>query len=206
MKGLKLSKASWLILSAGVFIVILAGLGLTRSQQMKEQVKAADELNLTQKRLASVQTAPLSQQLESLKAKVDENQALLKDAQARLHQTVVSVDVTDEFFQIATYCSVNITNLSTTTIAQTKYGDITFSTTSISATVTGEKNNIINFIISLNNGYVTGNVQSAQVTFENEPGTGDTSQQGGGSDGDATLGTGGATASVNMLIYSYEGS
>ena len=46
MKGLKLSKTSWLILSAGVFIVVLAGLGLTRSQQMKEQTKVADELNL----------------------------------------------------------------------------------------------------------------------------------------------------------------
>lgn len=206
MKGLKLSKASWLILSAGVFIVVLAGLGLTRSQQLKEQTSVAYELDLTQKRLNTVQTTSLSQQLESLKTKVDESQAQLNDAQARLHQTVVSVDVTDEFFQIATYCSVNVTNLTTTTIAQAKYGGITFSTISLTATVTGEKNNIINFIIGLNNGYVTGNVQSAQITFQTETGTSDTSDQSEGSGGDATIGTGTATAAVSMLIYSYEGS
>jgi hypothetical protein len=206
MKGLKLSKTSYLILAAGVFIVVLAGLGLTRSQQMKEDTKVASDLDLTKKKLATVQTAQLSQQLESLKAEADESQARLKEAQARLKQTVVSVDVTDQFFQIAAYCSVNITNLSTTTIAQAKYQDITFSTISLRATVTGAKPDIVNFIIALDNDYVTGNVQSAQVTFAPEPGSGDNATEGEDTTGDASIGTGEATATISMLIYSYEGS
>jgi hypothetical protein len=218
MKGLKLSKVSWLILSAGVFIVVLAGLGLTRSQQLKEQTKLNDELSLNQKMLGTVQTTQLSQQLENLRGKVEESESQLKEAQARLHQTVISVDVTDAFFKIAAYCSVNVTNLSTTTISQSKYEGITISTISLNARVTGEKKNIINFIISLNNGYVTGNVQSAQITFASTTDQGEAPVSGGESGVETgaepgvepgegqTLDTGLADAAISMLIYSYEGS
>jgi hypothetical protein len=192
MKGLKLSKTSWLILATGVFIVVLAGLGLTRSQQLKEQSKVADDLSLSEKQLGALQTAQLSQQLENLRVKLDESQTQLKEAQAMLRQTVISVDVTEEFFKIADYCSVNVTNLSTTTIAQAKYQAITCSTISLTATVTGKETNIINFIIALNNGYTTGNVQSAQVTVA-APTDEDSEPES-------------STGSVSMIIYSYEGS
>jgi hypothetical protein len=193
MKGLQLSKTSWLILSAGVFLVVLAGLGLTRSQQLKEQNKLGDELTLAENRLGAIKTAQLSQQLEDLSVKVEEGEAQLKEAQARLRQTVVSVDVTDEFFKIAEYCSVNVTNLSTTTISQTGYEGITLSMISLTATVEGKKNNIINFIISLNNGYATGNVQTAQVTLHETYSEDQTEE----SEEDTTT--------VSMIIYSYEG-
>jgi hypothetical protein len=35
MKGIKISKTGWIILSAGIFVVVLAGLGITRSGQVK---------------------------------------------------------------------------------------------------------------------------------------------------------------------------
>ena len=207
---LKISKTSWLILAAGVFLVILAGMGLTRSQQMKEQNKVTGDLNLATKRLATVQTSSLSQQLETLKTKVDESQALLNNAKSHLHQTVVSVDVSDQFFQIAAYCGVNVTSLTSTTIAKANFDNVTFSTISLSATVLGQKTDIVKFIVALNDGYVTGNLQSAQVTF-NPTTTPDTSGgggEGGESDGatapDATISPGTATATVSMLIYSYE--
>jgi DNA-binding Xre family transcriptional regulator len=193
MKGLKLSKTSWLILSAGVFLVALAGLGLTRSQQLHEQTRLDDEVGMSEKRLATLQTAQLSQNLENLRVKVEEGEAQLKEAQARLRQTVVSVDITDEFFKIAEYCSVNVTNLSTTTISQTKYENITLSTISLTANVIGKKQNIINFVIGLNNDYVTGNVQSTQITFHEtylDDGTEESEED---------------SATVGMIIYSYEG-
>jgi hypothetical protein len=205
MKGLKLSKASWLILSAGVFLVVLAGLGLTRSQQLKEQNKLSEELSLSEKRLETIQTTQLSQQKENLAGKLEESAAQLKDAQARLDQTVISVDVADEFFKIAAYCSVNITSLSTTVIAQTKYSGIAISTISLTAQVTGEKKNIVNFIIGINNGYVTGNVETAQITFEDSAKAGPTPESGEESGEGQELETGMASASVSMLIYSYEG-
>jgi hypothetical protein len=192
MKGLKLSKTSWLILSAGVFLVVLAGLGLTRSQQMNEQTKLDDELGLYEKRLGMLQTEALSQQLENLRGKVEEGEAQLKEAKARLNQSVVSVDVTDEFFKIAEYCSVNITNMSTTVISQIRYEGVDFSTISLAANVVGNEENVINFVNSLNNSYVTGNVQSAQISIAEATEGEEVSS----SDTNATL---------SMIVYSYEG-
>ena len=56
MKLLKLSKTSWLILSAGVFIVVLGSLGIARSQQLQEKGTLDEELRLS------------TQTLEKLKA------------------------------------------------------------------------------------------------------------------------------------------
>jgi hypothetical protein len=208
----KLSKTSWLILSAGVFLVVLAGLGLTRSQQMKEQTKVAGDLDLATKKLATVQTSSLSQQMETLKTKVDESQALLNDARAHLRQTVVSVDVTDQFFQVAAYCSVNVTTYSSTTIAQAKYDGVTFSTISLMAQVSGLKTDIVKLVLALNDSYITGNVQSAEITFGGPPDEEETEEGevDGGDEGDAgaapdaTISSGYAKATISMLIYSCE--
>jgi hypothetical protein len=206
MKGFKLSKASWLILSAGVFLVVLAGLGLTISQQMTEQNKLDSDLELLEKRIEAIKTTQLTQQLENLRVQTEESQSLLKDAKARLDSTVISVDVADEFFKIAVANSVNVTSVSTSVIGQTKYGDISVSTVSLSASVTGPKQNIINFIIGLNNAYITGNIGSVQVTFgtaaeEQESEQADEEESGESHE----LQTGMAEASVSMTIYSYEG-
>jgi len=209
MKGLKLSKASWLILAAGVFLIVLAGLGLTRSQQMKEQTKLDQELSVTEKRLSTLQTTQLTQQLENLKVKVEESEAQVKDARARLDQTVTSVDVADEFYKIANYCSVNITSLTTSKIANSKYLNVSMLTTSLSAAVTGDKKNIVDFIISLNNGFVTGKMGSISINFsgaeaeEEIPGSEEEQEEEEPEEGEE-LATGTASAFISMLIYSYE--
>jgi hypothetical protein len=194
MKGLKLSKTSWLILLAGIFLVALAGLGLTRSQQSKEQASVQNELSTTEKLLAASQTTQLSQQLENLKAKLEDSQAQLKEAQSRLHQTVISADITEKFFRIAESCSVNITSFTTSTILQAKYQNVSFSEAMLSARVVGKATDIVNFVIALNNGYVTGAVQSAQLDVEAPI------------DGAALSESPFSEGSISMNIYSYEGN
>lgn len=208
MKGLKLSKTSWLILSAGVFLVILAGLGLTRSQQVKEQSALNDELATYEKRLALLQTSQLSQHLENLKVQIEENEAQVEDAKARLEQTVISVDVADELYKIAEYCSVNITNFTSSVISESKYEGIAISTISLSAVIEGAKQNVVDFVQSVNNGFVTGNVATAQVTFGDaepleEPSESEESEEQEPVEGEE-LATGMASARISILIYSYE--
>jgi hypothetical protein len=206
MKGFKLSKTGWLILSAGVFLVVLAGLGLTRSQQMTEQTKLDEELNQIEKRIDAIKTTQLTQQLENLGQKAEESQLLLKDAKARLDASVISVDVADEFFKIAVANSVNITTMSTSVIAQVKYGDIGVSTISLSGTVTGQKQRIIDFIIGLNNGYITGNLGSVHVAFGQGVEQSESEQAQEEESGESNeLKAGEAEASISMIIYSYEG-
>jgi len=189
MKGMKLSKTSWLILSAGVFIVVLTGLGVTRTGQVKEQNKLDEELGMYTAILEKSQAIPLETQLGDLQEKLKESESQLAEAKDRLRQTVLSVDVTDNFFQIANYCQVVVMNLSTTAISNSAINGVNFSTISISATVTGELSSLIDFIIGLNKGYTTGFVKSAQLTVDDT--SGDTST---------------ARATISMVIYSYEGS
>jgi hypothetical protein len=187
MKYLKFSKTGWLILSAGIFIVVLAGLGITRSQQLQEQDKLDDELGISQKSLSSLQVTDLQQQLAELQQKADEEQIHLDEAREKLDQTVVSVDVTDEFFSIAEYCGVKIMSISTAPIISNKYEGIELSTTAMNAVATGELPNLIDFVVSLNNGFTTGLVKSTQIDIP--PLSGEEAP----------------SVSVQIIIYSYEG-
>lgn len=190
MKVLKLSKTSWLILSAGIFVVILAGLGLTRSQQLKEQTKLEEELSISTMRVDTVQISHLRPQLDELQQKIDESKSQLNDVKDRLHQTVVSADVTEKLFAIAEYCGVDVNNMSNTTISADEIAGISCSTTSISATVNGEIEDIVDFLIGVNDGYTTGYVQSAYISIPDE--SDDSSEK--------------PSASFMMVIYSYEGT
>lgn len=187
MNRLKLSKTGWLILSAGIFVVVLAGLGVTRSSQLKEQNQLEEELNLSTMRLDQIQTAELRPQLEELQQRVEEGEAQLNDAKDRMRQTVESSDVTEKFFVIAEYCGVKIMTLSTTPISQHAVKDIDCNTISINTLVEGEVPNIIDFIISLNDGFTTGNVKTTQIIIPEQT-------------SDET-----PSANIQMTIYAYKG-
>ena len=187
MKFIKLSKTSWLILSTGIFVVVLAGLGITRSQQIQEQGKLEDELIISQKSLEKSQITDLAQNLEELQQKTEEEQLQLDEARKRLDQTVVSVDVTDEFFSIAKYCDVVVMNMNTTPIHPNTYEGIGLSATELNATAEGGLTELVNFVMSLNNDFTTGLVKSFQINIP--PSSSNETP----------------SASVQMIVYSYEG-
>jgi hypothetical protein len=189
MKGLKLSKTSWLILAAGIFLVVLAGLGVSRSGQVKEQSRLEEELGISESILEKTQLTSLQTQMGELQDRLDESESQLVEAKDRLRQTVLSVDVTDKFFEVAKYSDVVVMNLVTSTIAKNTIAGVDCSTISIGATITGDVNNIIDFIINLNQGYTTGYVKSAQINLNN-----------------VSSEASSASASIQMIVYSYEGS
>jgi len=188
MKGLKISKVGWLILSAGIFVVVLAGLGITRSGQIKEQGKLGTDLATYQMRLDKVDTTQGQIQLDELKQQLADSEQQLTDVKNKLHQKIKSVDVTDKFFEIAGYYHVNVTIMGTTTIAKDNYQGVPCSIISLTGSANGDLPNIINFIAGLNNNFNTGFVQSAQIAISENATSTDSS------------------ASINLVVYSYEGS
>lgn len=161
---MKLSKTSWIILSIGIFLVVAAGLGLTRSQQIQEQGQLDEELGMTEMRLSKLQVQELPQQQEELQERLDESAIQLMAARDRLRQTVESIDVTDEFFAIAQACNTTVMSISSSGIKSDKLGDIACSMIQINARVEGEVPNLIDLVISLNSDFTTGVVESAQIT------------------------------------------
>ncbi len=182
---MKLSKASWLILSTGVFVVVVAGLGLTRSQQIQQESQLGDELGLTQTRLTKFDIDQLRQQQADLQKQLDESAIQLTAAKDKLHQNIESIDVTDEFFRIARSRGVTVASISSSKISTEKLGDIVCSVIELSGTATGKVSNLINFVTGLNTDFTTGVVRSVQMsipeaTDQNEP-----------------------SATVRLVIYTY---
>ena len=188
MKGFKFSKTGLLILAAGVFVVVLAVLGITRYGQMSEQTELNDELSLSVMRLNNLDLKPFQVQLAELQEQFKDNEIQVEEAKNRLVQTVISVDVTDKFYEIAAYQSVIIDSISTTKNQTEVYESVKCSLITINAAVTGDLSHVIDFIAGLNDNFDTGFVRSAQIAI---------------TDAAAENGT---TANVMMIVYSYEGS
>ncbi len=184
---MKLSKTSWLILSAGILVVLIAGLVLTRSKQLQEQSQLSDELSIAEMRLSKLQVEQLQQQEEELQGRLDESVVRLKAAKDNLRQTVESIDVTDKFFAIAQSCDVEVTNISSSGIEDDELAGIACSMITLSATAKGEVPNLISFVIKLNNDFITGIVNTARINIP--PGCSD----------DAP------SVNVAMAVYAYEG-
>jgi hypothetical protein len=184
---LKLTKTSWLILSIGIFIVVVASLGITRSQQLQERDQLDEKLSVAEMRLSKLQVRELREQQEELQKRLDERETRLMTAKDSLQQPVESIDVTDEFFAIAQYCGVKVMNISSSGIKSEKLGRIACSVISLNAVVDGEVSDLISFVIKLNSDFTTGVVQSAQISIpktdcKDEP-----------------------SASIQMVVYAYEG-
>ncbi|OGO17978.1 MAG: hypothetical protein A2Z15_00450 [Chloroflexi bacterium RBG_16_50_11] len=188
MKGFKFSKVGLLILAAGAFIVVLAGLGITRYGQISEQDTLSGELSLSEIRLNNMDINPYQLQLVELQEQLKDSESQLEEAKSRLIQTVISVDVTDKFYEVASYHNVIIDNLSTTKNQTSTYEDVTCLLITINAAVTGDLSHIIDFIAGLNDNFDTGFVQSTQIAIED-----DTAEDG-------------TTANIMMVVYTYEGS
>jgi hypothetical protein len=185
MKNVKISKASWIILAAGVFIIILAGLGMTRSGQIKEYDALSTNLTFTSNRAGNIQTGNLQTEINEYTEQLKDIREQAAEARTKLDQMVISVDVAEKFYQIADYCGVIITNIDTTTISNQKYQAVGFQTISVTAAMSGTTKNILDYVIALNNNFSTGFVRSAQFSFVDS--------------GNGTLG-------VQAIIYSREGS
>jgi hypothetical protein len=191
MKGIKLSKISWLILSAGLFLVILVSLGVTRSGQLKEQNRLEEELSISTARVEKIETTDMRPEVDEALRRVDEAKSQRDEAAQRLNQMIESVDVTDKFFAIAGHNNIQVNTLSNTQLSSESVNGVNCATISIGASVSGDISDIMDFIISLNDGYTTGYVQSVQINTSVET-----------SDNNTPTPT---TANLYMVIYSYEG-
>ncbi len=126
MKNLKinLSKTSWIILSVGVFIVVLAGLGVTYSQQLKANSQADDELALTELRLEKFDIEELDQQESVLSAILEDSTAIHDTGIIRFQESIESIDVVNKCYAIAAVSGVEIIDIGTTEVQSDFYMDL----------------------------------------------------------------------------------
>ncbi|MFA5308084.1 MAG: hypothetical protein WC370_01180 [Dehalococcoidales bacterium] len=177
-----------IILSAGIFVVVLAGLGITRSGQVKEQGKLGTDLSAYQMRVNNMDTTQFQIQMEELTQQLEDTEQQLAEVKNKLRQQINSVDVTDKLYEIAAYYGVEVTVMGTSQIGSDNYQGVPCAVISLRATAAGELTDIIDFIAGMNNNFSTGFIQSVQIKV-------------------AAIETDELSeASINFIVYTYEGS
>lgn len=184
MKKIKinLSKTSWIILSVGVFIIVLAGLGVTYSQQLKKNSEANDELELTEMRLGQFNIEELQQQESELLALKHTLSSQYDSSKTQFQQDIESINVTDRCYYIASLSNVEIFEIGTTDMKPGDFINLECDKIAVNIMVRGELSDMVNFIININEGFSTGYIQSVQTRMGDSPYT-----------------------SIQVVVYSYRG-
>ena len=180
---INLSKTSWIILAVGVFIVVLAGLGVTYSQQIKEKNELQNELAVTDLRLEKLNIEELQQQENQLLEEKEAETVDFELALAKIHQTIESIDVTDECYLLASQSGVEVIDIGSLETDSAEIGELGVSQITVSVGVRGSLPHIIDYITELNDNFTTGHVVTVRMDFEQVP----------------------PYASIQLIIYSYEG-
>ena len=166
----------------GIFVVVLAGLGVTYSQQVKEKKQVEEKLELTELRLDMFDIAELESNKKNLEISILNLTSQYDSYRADLTQSVISSDVVDKCYEIAEDSNVKIVNIGSSAIKVIELAAVECLAINLNINVTGTLEDYITFITNLNNSYTTGYVSAIQILLEDE-----------------------SNATVQLVVYSYEG-
>lgn len=183
---MKLGKTSVLLIIAGVIIIAFASLGIARVQRLNEQEQVDEELSLATLRLERFQIEYLHSQQEELEKQLGQASSELETVRVTLSQVIGSIGASDALFNIARTCGVEVTELTSSNPVEGKLQETPCYILAVNVTVEGSLPNLVNFIIRVNNDFVIGTVQSAQIVVcESAPEM--------------------PSAEISLLIYTYRG-
>ena len=184
---MKLTKASWLLLTIGILVITFVSLGAARSQRLNEAKQVSDELAVAELRLSKLELKELYSQQEKLETQLNQTTSQLETAKTMLSQPNESIIISDAVFRIAEACGVEVIEISSSSLTNEDLERISCSGLPLATTVRGDVPNLISFIIKLNNDFTTGVVKSVQINIPEV------------AEGDEP------SANIMMVIYTYEG-
>jgi len=196
---MKLSKATFIFLAVGIFVILAASLGMTYSQRNREQSQLKEELALAQQRLKKYPAQELSSQKKELESQLAKAESQLKAAKDSLYKSIESIETTDALFKIAKSCNVEVTGIRSPGVTTQQLEGVTLSSLPLTVTVEGNVLNLIDFVSKWTEGYQTGAVKSVEITVP-EPPEEKTAEQGG-----TKIEEQKPSAIINVFIYTYEG-
>jgi hypothetical protein len=160
---LKLSKATFIILAIGVFAIIAAGLGMTYSQQDREQTRLNEELALAQLRLKKYPAQQLSSEKQKLESQMAKTESEIKTAEDSLDKSIESIEASAALYQLALDCHVEVTEINSTGVTTEAVEGVALSVLPLTVRVEGDVPNLIDFIHKWTKAYPTGMVKSLEM-------------------------------------------
>lgn len=185
---MKFTKTSWLLIVIGAFIIILAGLGVVRYQQVYQQNQMNEKLALNQSGLEQIRLEPLSAREGELEEQLGQTTSQFEAVKAILSQPIESVTVSTTLFDIIEAYGLEVTQMASSNLAGGGLEGISCSGISLTAKVEGDVNDLINFTTELNSYFATSIVKSITITI---PETASEEK---------------ASADIQLVIYTYQGS
>lgn len=183
---LSVSKRLLLLISGGMLLVAVAGLGTSYVGQMQEQAQLSDDLELAQNKLAA---SPLEKSFAHLSDLTKQSQALdaeIVSSKKQLSQSIVGTDVLEILQQAAGAASVDITAITSTGRVNSDIGKVPVYALPVNISVKGEVPSIYSFVVKLSERFPTETVRSIDVTMPDKESMS-------------------PTASIKLNIYSYRG-
>ena len=177
---MKLSRKTLLIITAGVLIIALAGVGVVYSQQVDEQTQLNEQLASAQSRLRGIQLEQLSAKQTELEKQVSQATAQLEAVKAPFSELEGSTTAISTFLKVAEANGLEVTEIKSPGPAEDKLEELACWVVPLTAKVKGDTPNLVSFLLELNSSLMTGVIKSV-TTGEN------------------------ATAEIELVVYTYRG-
>lgn len=184
---MKISKKTGLIITAGIFIIVFAGVCMVFFQRLGEQDKLSEELKAVQVRLGGIQLGPLSSEKTELEEQLSQTTSQFEAVKAVLSQPIGSIAASDILLDIAQEHGVAVTEMSSSAPAEGGLEEVSCSVISLIAKVEGDVSTLVSFITDLNSRLTTGVVKSVTITIPE------------------TFISDNATADIQIAFYNYQG-
>jgi len=184
---LKLSRKVLLVIAAGVFVIILASLGMVAFQSYTEQSELKEQHSQIQSQLQEISLEQLTSQQSELKNQLNQAESQLESVRGILSDSVGSVDGATGIFKIAESYDLLVTEITSPGPDNENLEGVNFQVVSLIAEVNGNVKDLLKFTTDLNKYFTTGVIKTVTITVP---------------DG---IDTDNATASVQLVVYTYRG-
>lgn len=192
---MKLSKTSWLILTAGILIMAFVSVDTAHSQKIQEQNQLQEELALAEMRLSKFQLEELATQQEELDRQLSQTVSQFEADKAILSQPTTSITASDALLDIAQDCDVKITEVSSSASVNGNLEGVNCSVLPLTVRVEGDISSLISFVIKLNSNFKAGAVKSVEISIP-ETSSGEEQEE---EEKEKS------SVNVHLLIYTYKG-
>jgi uncharacterized membrane protein (DUF441 family) len=165
----KLSKASWIALVAGILIITVATLGWNYLQQNKQKQQLEDSLLAAQGKLSAITLDDLEEQKAQLTRQVQALNTEMESIKQGLVSEEDSIDITDAVLLMASECKVKVISLSSPGPGLKDLAGLPCETMVLNIEVTGEIKDITEFVYSLSERFPTSIVESVSISGGSAP-------------------------------------
>lgn len=192
---MKISKTARWILTIGILVILLGGLGLNYTRQKTEQSELnaniaqanQDFIKYTREHPEQEYTA----QKEDLQTRLNQANSRIASAQSALRQYTESIEINNALFEAADEANVTITSLTSSPPKEEELNSITCQAFTLSITAKGEVVALLNFVDKVSQRFSTSEINLVKITVpEEEKEEGKSKKK--------------ATIALGLKIYAYE--